>query len=508
MEKRINWNFKNKIEEGTKVITKNGKAGIAKGKTLDGNRFVHFLKGSSKAVDPSNLVLDPNSDFHLYGTKVYEFAAQNGKLHKTPLRRNDLYTKVGATTKDQKYAIDKVLIEDRLRYIDHIEFVSNPDINYDTYRIDKLDGNIIVENAPIQPNSTSFDTLNDGKYGFTGSYLGIDIIENFLFDLFEEYTPFIKQWLALYTFTNFKPTPTLVLFGPRGTGKSKFAELVSNIYPNMATDWNGEDNHFTPEYRKKCLVIEENTKLSKKQYRTLKKVSGSATLLVNEKNEKPYEVRNNTNLILISNNPLPMYVESSELPTNKLQNQFFVYRFGNKIENPDPNILDDIKEHLGAWIQTELRQIWEGMTLEGRYSIPVPITQWERKLFENNVTRLEDAAKDFLDDLLGELRKYKKVDSPSQRRGFIYEHSEEIENLLELLLDDFMATQLVREFGPNNYSSTDIKKQLYERGILGNNKTKQIAGMRRRGKEIISWPGLEEFKEELKKIPANESTFS
>lgn len=137
------------------------------------------------------------------------------------------------------------------------------------------------------------------------------------------------------------------------------------------------------------------------------------------------------------------------------------------------------------------------MILEGRYSIPVPITTWEKKLFQNNVTRLQDAAKNFLDDLLDELRKYKL--GGSSRRGFIYEYSEEIEDLFELLLDGFMATKLIREFGPKNHNSTDLRKELFESGVLGDDQTRQYNGTRKRGKRIIDWPELEEFKKELKK---------
>lgn len=469
--------------------------------------MVEFESGPSGYFSTAELTVHPESDFHLYGTKVYEISASNGKFHKTPIRRRDLYTKIGADSSEQKKALDEQLIEERIKFIDHVEFISNPDINFDRYKIDKKTGTIVIENAPIAPNVESWNVFNDGRFGFESGYMGIDVIEKFLYDLFGEYLPFIKKWLALYTFSNFKPSPALILFGPRGSGKSRFAELVSNIYPNMACDWNGEENHFHPEYKKKCLTIEENSKLSKKQYRTLKKVSGSPTLWVNEKNEKPYEIRNNTNIILISNNPLPLYVESHELPTDPLQNQFFVFKFQDKIKNPDPNIMESIKKHLGAYIQSELRLVWENMTLKGRYSIPVPITSWEKELFENNVTRLEDAAMNFLDDLLSELKKY-KGQGQSQRRGFIYNHSEETENLLELLLSGFMPSKLIREFGPKNFTSTDIRKELFETGVLGENKTKQIDGMRCRGKEIISWEELDEFKKKLNDIPQNESALS
>lgn len=143
------------------------------------------------------------------------------------------------------------------------------------------------------------------------------------------------------------------------------------------------------------------------------------------------------------------------------------------------------------------------MILEGRYSIPVPITSWEKKLFQNNVTRLQDAAHNFLDDLLDELRKYKL--GGSRRRGFIYEHSEEIEDLLELLLDGFMATKLIREFGPKNHSSTDLRKELFESGVLGDNQTRQNNGTRKRGKIILRWPELEKFKKELQKSDKDQS---
>lgn len=496
IHKNWDYTYNEQITEGTKVITDDGRKGVVKLAFPD-ECHVLFETGPEELIPTSKLTPAKNDNFHLYGTKVFEYTAQNGRLHQIPINRRDLYTKVGATTTQQKQKLDRELVDKRIKFIAHIEFVSNPELNYDRYRIDKQNGVITVENAPIPFNRDSWKFRNDGKYGFQGEYVGIDIIEQFLNDLFEDYTPFIKKWLALYSFSNFTPTPTLILFGPRGTGKSKFAELVANIYPNLSADWNGEDNNFNPELKKKLLIIEENSKLSKKQYRTLKKVSGASTLWINEKNEKPYEIRNNTNQILLSNNPLPMYVESTELPSSELNNQFFVYKMDKVIQNPDPDIMDVLKQHLGAYLRSELYKVWDSMILEGRYSLKVPITSWEKKLYQNNVTRLQDAAKNFLDDLLDELRKYKL--GGSRRRGFIYEHPEEIEDLLELLLDGFMATKLIREFGPKNHSSTDLRKELFESGVLGDDQTRQNNGTRKRGKVILHWPELDEFKKKLLK---------
>lgn len=493
---------KEQITEGTKVITDDGRIGIVK-LVFQDDCHVLFETGPEEIIPTSQLSPVKNDNFHLFAGKVYEFTAQNGRLHQIPMNRRDLYIKVGATTAQQKQKLDRELVQRRIQFVDHIEFTSNPHLNYDRYTIDKQNGVITVENAPIAYNSDSWSLRNDGKYGFPGEYVGVDIIEQFLWTLFEEQTPFIKKWMALFAFSNFTPSPTLVLFGPRGTGKSKFAELVANIYPNMSADWNGEDNHFNPELKKKLLIIEENSKLSKKQYRTLKKVSGAPTLWINEKNEKPYEIRNNTNQILLSNNPLPMYVESKELPTDELNNQFFVYKMDNVIQNPDRDIMKTLKKHLGAYLRSELYKVWDGMRLQGRYSIPVPITSYQKSLFQNNVTRLQDAAKNFLDDLLDELRTYKL--GGSKRRGFIYGHSEETEDLFELLLDGFMATKLIREFGPKSQSSTDIRKELFESGVLGDNATRQYNGTRKRGKWIIDWPELEEFKKELQKSEQDQS---
>jgi hypothetical protein len=87
---------------------------------------------------------------------------------------------------------------------------------------------------------------------------------------------------------------------------------------------------------KKLLVVEENDETTLNQYKILKKYSGQKNALVHKKFRDPYKVRNNMNIIILTNQDIPIYVKKEEMPKDENNNQFFVYEFKklkNKIDN-------------------------------------------------------------------------------------------------------------------------------------------------------------------------------
>jgi len=214
------------------------------------------------------------------------------------------------------------------------------------------------------------------------------------------YKDFMKKWLAVYCYTNYSKLPTLIFSGPRGNGKSSFAEVIAEIFPSLSYQWAGSEENFTYEAEKKFLIVEENQSDKVSQYKTLKKYSGSKLMDVRKKFKDPYLVRNNMNICILSNDVIPLFVISEELPTDSKNNQFFVYEFPPLSGGIDPGIQEKLGSRLGHYIRTELKTVYDGLNTSGyRYSIDVPITEYEEDLFANNTTESEHEVQAILCEL-------------------------------------------------------------------------------------------------------------
>ena len=215
-------------------------------------------------------------------------------------------------------------------------------------------------------------------------------VESYLKSLFGKHTPFIKEWLSVYCYSNYKKLPTILITGLRGTGKSTFAEIVGEIYPSLTTEWHGHESDFTYEVEKKLLIVEENETSSMNQYKTLKKYSGQKYAQVKKKFKDPYRVKNNMNMILLSNELISLYMSREELPTDMRNNQFFVFELKKLKGDIDSNIQQKIFDRLGWYVRDELKTIYEKLDLAGkRYSIDVPITKEEKDLFNNSISEAD-----------------------------------------------------------------------------------------------------------------------
>ena len=237
-------------------------------------------------------------DFYYLGKDIYEMGIAEDKFFLTKNSEKNFCYTIGADSKEKQDTALKNLIKSRrLRTITRVDYVGNPFTTESFYSVSPEDGLVTVNIAAIRAD------VQDNQF-----------IEDYLQNTFGEHKDFIKQYLAMYVYTNHTHLPTLILYGPRGCGKTTFAGLVADIYPSLYHDWSGESGNFSQECEKKLLVIEENLIDEKSQYKTLKKYTGQDYLLVNKKYQPEYLVKNNLNIILISNEQIPLYVEKTEKP--------------------------------------------------------------------------------------------------------------------------------------------------------------------------------------------------
>ena len=227
-----------------------------------------------------------------------------------------------------------------------------------------------------------------------------DFIEDYLEKTFGEYKQFIKEWLAVYTYTNYAKLPTLVFNGKRGSGKNTFADMVRAIYPTLTDYVKKLEGNFNSFGEKKLMIIGETAANGKVQYQLLKSLSGDDMIQVNKKYVPEYQVQNNLNIILLSNEEIPVTVDRDEIPTDEFNNQFFVYKF-QEFQGPiDNKLKDKLVERIGYYVRTELKTVFENINSNGcRYSIQVPITEEEKNLFENNITEIEAQTDNIIEKL-------------------------------------------------------------------------------------------------------------
>jgi hypothetical protein len=322
--------------------------------------------------------------FYSYRTDVFDVGLAGEEFFINKVGQQKFYVWVDASSNPEKQEdyFAYLVREKHIRHLKRIDHIGDMDIDESFFEYDRAEGIFIVHYAPLPTR------IQDNAF-----------IEQWLAHSFGKYAPFIKRWLAAYCYTNYDKLPTLVLRGDRGTGKNTFAEAVMAIYPSLAQFWHGEDRNFTPEVQKKLLVADESVARNEKQYRLLKQRSGQKMAVVNQKFVPEYQVKNNMNVIILSNDATPIFVEKHEQPTSEKNNQFFVY----SMPKLDPNAIDrdygfKIEDRLGHYIRTELKVVHESISNNSdyRYSIPTPITDEEKALFNANQTVLEDEAMKFL----------------------------------------------------------------------------------------------------------------
>jgi hypothetical protein len=232
-------------------------------------------------------------------------------------------------------------------------------------------------------------------------------INKFLTDLFGEYAEFIKSWFVYYTYSNFLHLPIMIITGPRGTGKSLFAEVIGMIYDNLYGRFDTATNYSEHNGLKLAIIEEADEIDNRRLYSILKDVGGTEKLIRNVKYGPKTIVRNNLNIIVLSNNRIPLYLKAREYPTSEFNNKFFVFNLHPVTGQLNNSLKSEISKRIGWWLRTEIKDLFEQLEARSesdrsqcRYQIPVPITPDELLLFENNQTEVELAINDFLDELV------------------------------------------------------------------------------------------------------------
>ncbi|MCP4583780.1 MAG: hypothetical protein GY839_19390 [candidate division Zixibacteria bacterium] len=310
-----------------------------------------------------------------YGTEVYELGIVNDEFYIEKIGRPKFHilTRTDDSQGEKARAFKHLVDNKHISHISRIDYLGDIDAVQSYHTVKLNDGIIEVHHAPIPTN------IKDNNF-----------IENYLDDRFGQHKQFIKEYMAVLSYTNYQKLPTLIFKGPRGNGKSTFAEILGEIYHPLTYEWHGHEETFTYEVEKKLLIVEENESTKMSQYKTLKKYTGQKYATVNKKFKDPYKVKNNMNIILLTNESIPLYVSREEMPSDEYNNQFFVFEFPPIQKAMDPKIQEKILNRLGHYIRTELKSVYDTIQNAGyRYSIQVPITNEEKALFRDNVTDVE-----------------------------------------------------------------------------------------------------------------------
>lgn len=330
-------------------------------------------------------IADRTKHFYSYETSIYQASIVGDEFSLKKIGEKKLYTKLKVSTKEEAKSIfDYVVHNNHIDQLRRIDYLSNMNIEKSFYVFDRVNG---IFNVNVPPRKVE---ERDNLF-----------IENYLSKLFGEHKNFIKKWLAVFSYTNYQKLPFLIFTGDRGTSKNTFAEMVGAIFPSLSSFPKELEGNFNPDAEKKLVVIDESDSNGKMQYTILKKLSGQKEVEVNKKYISQYKARNNMNMIMLSNDLKAVYVDREEMPTDEFNNQFFVYRFKRVFEKFDPNFGEKLEARIGNYVRTELKKVFDEIdSVDGRYSIPVPITEDEKRLFRNSITEIEAVADDTVKQLI------------------------------------------------------------------------------------------------------------
>jgi hypothetical protein len=155
--------------------------------------------------------------------------------------KDKFFIKADAFSKDEKVKYFSHIVKHKhIRGLKRIDYLGDIYRDESTYSAD-LDNGIISVHIKAAENN-----IEDNIF-----------IENYLENTFGEYKQFIKEWLAVYTYTNYAKLPTLVFNGKRGNGKNTFAEMVRAIYPTLSDYVKKLEGSFNSFGEKKLMIIGE-----------------------------------------------------------------------------------------------------------------------------------------------------------------------------------------------------------------------------------------------------------
>jgi len=330
-------------------------------------------------------ISEKTKDFFSYEAGVFEARIVGDEFSIKNIGEKKYYVKMNVQDKEEKARYYAHIVKNNdLHTLRRIDYVSDFSATESFYTFNCKEGVFVAHIAPVPAK------LKDNEY-----------IETYLEYIFGTYKQFIKEWLAVYCFTNYKKLPHLILTGVRGSSKSTFVEMISGIFPSLSS-WTKElEGNFNPDAEKKLVVIDESDSKGKIQYRTLKKYAGQSSVQINKKYLPQYQVRNNVNLIIMSNDDEAIYVEREEVPVDESNNQFFVYKFHGFVGAIVPDFSEKLVDRIGHYARTELKSVFDSLSFDGnRYSIRVPITEEEKYLFQNSISEVESEADGLINKIM------------------------------------------------------------------------------------------------------------
>jgi hypothetical protein len=373
------------------------------------------------------------------------------------------------------YACHKVMNDPKRRFIG------------DSFTINRI-GNADFDALGYELNA------NDNSVAFKFPAIGVEVQDNSLIDkfldrMFGERSTFVKDWMALYAFTNYVSLPVIVLTGPRSCGKNTLAELVGEIFPTLKATWDGDKEQFNDFAKAKLVFVDENRNSEKPvQYAEIKRLTGNRTLKVNEKHVRQYYVRNNAKFIFATNDPRPIALHWREEPESEKTNNFFIYPCpAVPAEDVDRELFDKLKARLGHYVRTELKRRYEAWRRSGgmnsRYALDTPITDLAKQLFGSSKNLIELEAEELAQYLVCGIN---RVDlsakypttiyfEPIQSNGSLYVPQAELRDLVQRL--NFK--------GHSNYKS--YITVLQDQGVLSHKNDHRVSNQRL-GYQILRKP--------------------
>ena len=340
-----------------------------------------YGKYPSRDLRPLSEILD---GFYSLGPDIYQATLNGGfSLAKISMAKFHVLCNAVDNIDDAKY-FTYLVKEKHIPHLERIDEIGDIAAEHDYYEY--RNGIFTVHYAPLKVE------VADNPF-----------IEDWLAATFGEHKDFMKQFLAVYVYTNYKKLPTLILKGERGSAKNTFAECVMQIYPRISRGWHGQERHFSPEVSNKLLVADEKIAADEKQYNLLKQLSGQKYAEKEVKYMEPYQVVNNMNIIILSNKFTPVYVSKDEQPTSVKNNQFFVYTMpAISLDRIDNQFGDKVVKRLGHYIRSELKTVFDSVKdkTDCRYAIECPITDDEKAVFNVNMTGYDFEVEKFMNRML------------------------------------------------------------------------------------------------------------
>ncbi len=326
-------------------------------------------------------------DMYVYKNKVLRVERRNSIVSAEALDESSFRTEL-----DYKYAKRKLLTDVDRKFLEanfQLLRIGDANLAEPGYEVD-MPGNSMTFKFPALPVQ-----VQDNAF-----------IDTFLDRTFESYSGFIKDWMAMYSYTNHVMLPVIVLTGERSCGKGTFANMVGSIFPSLMGLWEGTPQRFNEYYKNKLLFVDENANADKPmQYVEIKKITGNKILRIDEKFIPPYNTLNNLKIIITTNDAKPIFLKAKEEPKSENTNNFFIYRVPDvDASDINENLGQMLEERLGHYVRTELRVRFEHLMAargkNNRYGIPAPITPLARSLFASAVTTIEIEAEELARHLI------------------------------------------------------------------------------------------------------------